>query len=81
MRYKKKARVEVLEHMVLHGIANVLNGMAHVSHFCDDIWLGKAYVRYLITNFLAGRPFQGSRPHRYCSYQRYNRNYAHCQPS
>ena len=23
MRYKKKARVEVLEHMVLHGIANL----------------------------------------------------------
>ena len=58
-----------------------LYGMAQVSQSHDDIWLGKAYVRYLITNSLTCRPFQGSRPYRYCSYQRYNGEYDQCQPS
>ena len=58
-----------------------LNGMSQVSQSHDDIWLGKAYVRYLITNSLICRPFQGSRPYRYCSYQRYNGDHDQCQPS
>ena len=29
MRYKKKARVEVLEHMVLHGIANLVVSLTY----------------------------------------------------
>ena len=35
--------------------------MVHVAHSRDGIWLGEAYVRYLITNSLTCRPFQGSR--------------------
>ena len=38
-----------------------LNGMAQVAQSHDDISLGKAYVRYLITNSLTCQPFQGSR--------------------
>ena len=52
-----------------------LNGMVHVAHSQDGIWLGEAYVRYRITNSLTCRPFQGSQPHRYYSYQRYNGDY------
>ena len=34
----------------------------------------------LITNSLTCWPFQGSRPRKYYSYQRYNGDYDQCQP-